>query len=385
MAVYLTAAAAVGGDPAQLTAAADTLTGISTAIDEQALATQRAVDSTRDFWSGPASNAYRARGQQQVTTLMDLPQPVTDTATAYRTLAAELAAAIAKADAAMRRSVAIGMGEGDLVGRPFSVMAFMLTHPQHFGTVSQLLGEVVSARSQANKARDEFVASMGKVRGRITGDTDGWRGSDERGGRRQRNDEIFRRGGDQGGGHFDNDWAGRAILERYLRGGDDWTITDDERWSEYMMDNQQLREQLTGPAQEEAQRALQNYLSGNGSTSNFSNRFPAEIQNGEGIVGYQYLHGTNAEAGDFQFRGNSTVQPRADGNYEVTINGRYTWNDVIDPNPQYDTDTWKSRLAEVVTLGQADPYDIHITWGGQSKVVLAPDGSVVSIEGYPAP
>lgn len=69
MAVYLTAAAAAAGDPAQLTAAADTLTALSTTIDEQALAVQRAVDSTRDFWSGPASNAYRTRAQQQVITV----------------------------------------------------------------------------------------------------------------------------------------------------------------------------------------------------------------------------------------------------------------------------------------------------------------------------
>ncbi len=38
----------------------------------------------------------------------------------------------------------------------------------------------------------------------------------------------------------------------------------------------------------------------------------------------------------------------------------YTWNDRVDPNPQYSTDRWKSTLAEVATLGQADPYDIHV-------------------------
>ncbi len=46
---------------------------------------------------------------------------------------------------------------------------------------------------------------------------------------------------------------------------------------------------------------------------NFTERFSAEIQNGEGIVGYQYLHGTNRDAGDFGFEGTTNVRPRGDG------------------------------------------------------------------------
>jgi len=81
-------------------------------------------------------------------------------------------------------------------------------------------------------------------------------------------------------------------------------------------------------------------------------RFSAEIQNGEGIVGYQYLHGTNRDAGDFGFEGTTNVHPRGDGIYEVTVDSGYTGNDRIDPNPQYSTDRWKSTLAEVATLGR---------------------------------
>ena len=59
-------------------------------------------------------------------------------------------------------------------------------------------------------------------------------------------------------------------------------------------------------------------------------------------------------------RGPRTCAPRGDGTYEVTVDSGYTWNDRVDPNPQYSTDRWKSTLADA-TLGQADPYDMHIT------------------------
>jgi RHS repeat-associated protein len=212
------------------------------------------------------------------------------------------------------------------------------------------------------------------------------RNPDGRDGRRLRNDEIFRRPeGGSGSSHFDNDWAGRAILERYLRGGDDWIIVDDEAWSKYMMDNQTLREKLTGPAQEQAQKALRNYFAGAPATGSFSLQFPMEIENGEGIVGYQYLHGTNAEVGDFQFYGDTHVFSFMDGTYDVRIYGQYTWNDVIDPNPQYSTDRWKSRLAEILTFGQADPYIIRITWHAETNVYLDKDVNVTAMSGYPAP
>jgi hypothetical protein len=202
-----------------------------------------------------------------------------------------------------------------------------------------------------------------------------------------RNDEIFRRpeGGDRGGSHTDNDWAGRAILERYLGGGDDWNINDDPDWSRYMMNNESLAQELTEPVQIQAQQALDNYLRGQGANASFDQTFHAEMENGEGIVGYQYLHGTSSDAGDFGFSGNTKVNALPDGTYEVVLDGAYTWNDTIDPNPQYSTDRWKSTLAEIFTLGQADPYDIHITWHAQTKVVMDAQGNVLRIEGYPAP
>jgi hypothetical protein len=86
------------------------------------------------------------------------------------------------------------------------------------------------------------------------------------------------------------------------------------------------------------------------------------IENGEGIVGYQYLHGTDSTQGGFQRRGTATMAFNGASGFDVTMEMTYTWNDTIDPNPQYGTDMWKSNLAENITFGRADPYTLHITW-----------------------
>jgi hypothetical protein len=184
--------------------------------------------------------------------------------------------------------------------------------------------------------------------------------------------------------HVRSDWAGREILGRYLSGGDDWTIVDDPDWSRYMMDNRLLRDQLYCPMQTQAQNALRQYLWAGVPDGRFDQQLAAEIDSGEGIVGYKYLHGTNEHLGGFEFGGDTRVQPRPDGGYEVTIDGEYTWNDRMDPNPAYRTDQWKDRVAEAITLGQADPYDLHITWHASTRVIFDESGNVVAVEGYPA-
>jgi hypothetical protein len=85
-----------------------------------------------------------------------------------------------------------------------------------------------------------------------------------------------------------------------------------------------------------------------------------------------------------QYQGTSTVKPLSDGTYEVTLNSGYTWNDIIDPNYEYSTDKKKNGWAEIITLGQADPYDMHITWHAQTKVIVDASGNVVDMKGYPA-
>jgi WXG100 family type VII secretion target len=191
-------------------------------------------------------------------------------------------------------------------------------------------------------------------------------------------DERWRRpaGGDRGQNHLSYDWAGGAILERYLTGGDDWIIRNDPNWTKYMQSNTMLTEKLGGQAVATAQQLM---ASGAGSMT-INETSAMEIENGEGVVGYQYLHGTNANVGGFQRQGTATATPNSAGGYTVEMNMTYTWNDVIDPNPQYNTDTLKSRIAEIATLGRADPYEIHISWDETTVVELDSQGKQISIQ-----
>jgi len=181
--------------------------------------------------------------------------------------------------------------------------------------------------------------------------------------------------------NLENDWAGREILARYLTGGDDWTITNDPDWTRYMMANDVLTGKVSDLVRAEAQRAFDRRGIGPASDS-FDYTTSMEVQNGEGISGYQYLHGTNADVGGFRFQGSTHIE-RVPGGYEVRIPASYTWNDIMDPNPEYSTDSWKSKFAEVVTLGRADPYDFHLTWSGEATVLLDEHGNPVSVRGYP--
>lgn len=254
------------------------------------------------------------------------------------------------------------------------------------GKVTELDSITFDGAGGSDKGKVEFVDNQ-------TGDRDAWhpdgheRDPDGEYGRRTRHDDFFRRpeGGDSNGrDYLESDWAGRAILDRYLVGGGrDWTIQDNPEWSQYTMNDDGLARQLDGQVHDQAQQSLTEYLSGKHTDRDYATQFHAETQNGESIVGYQYLNGSNQRAGDFQMAGTTHVQPLADGTYKVTVDGGYKFNDIIDPNFDYSTDTWKNRIVEIVTLRQAEPYQIHIGWHAQSEFIFDQNGSLVSAKGFP--
>ena len=160
-------------------------------------------------------------------------------------------------------------------------------------------------------------------------------------------------------GLFDDvksDWAGRAILSRYLRGGPDWTINNNPRWTSYMIADTLLRSQMKSIMTREALRICKEGTIGK---QDVDIKTKAEVENGEGIIGYNYLHGTNDKVGGFTIKGTATLINRC---CHVQFYVTYTWNDIIDPNPNYITDTIKNAIAEAITLGKADAYKIHISW-----------------------
>lgn len=205
--------------------------------------------------------------------------------------------------------------------------------------------------------------------------------TDDRTGDRARHDP---RSDPRGGFDFSNDWAGRAILARYLSGGDNWTVDNDPQWTAYMQANSVLSDNLRPSVDNQALAAIRAYQETGSTDGHYDlGSRQMEIENGEGIQGYQYLHGTNADVGGFKQSGDTRVEPLENGNYRVVMTNHYQWNDIIDPNGQYVTDRVKSGFAEIITLGQADPYDLHIGWSSQTTIEIDPAGNVVARTGYP--
>ena len=84
-----------------------------------------------------------------------------------------------------------------------------------------------------------------------------------------------------------------------------------------------------------------------------------EIENGEDIIGYQYLHGTNADVGGFRINGTVSKTSVGDIVYSLT----YEWNDKIDPNFTYDSDRKKVEFAEKwIPFAKPTDYYIRISW-----------------------
>lgn len=90
------------------------------------------------------------------------------------------------------------------------------------------------------------------------------------------------------------------------------------------------------------------------------------MENGEEIIGHQYLHGTNADVGGFNMKGTISKNDKGDTTFSVD----YTWNDKIDPNFDYASDVAKAEFARKI----ADPedYTIRIEWHDETVIKANP-------------
>ena len=158
-----------------------------------------------------------------------------------------------------------------------------------------------------------------------------------------------------------SDSKGREILRHWLYGdGEDISIEDGD-WGEYMKDDEILKDKTRDIVMEYANELA------NGESVEVDITTSMEIENGEDIIGYQYLHGTNMDAGGYHITGTITKTENGDVMLELT----YTWNDIIDPNLMYSTDKWKSEFAN--WFANPQDYQIHITW--HDKTIIYADGT----------
>jgi hypothetical protein len=86
-------------------------------------------------------------------------------------------------------------------------------------------------------------------------------------------------------------------------------------------------------------------------------RIKASIKNGEGIIGYNYLHGADMKAGGLYLR---IVARKLIRSVVVTV--YCTWNDWINANHKYDSDKYKADLAKKIPFTNPTDYIIRISW-----------------------
>ncbi|MFC9967614.1 hypothetical protein ACFVH4_25590 [Nocardia ignorata] len=380
----LTVAQVLAWDTATLTARADAWSAQTTKLltfdDNQ----DRAVDAGRDFWTGTAAEAMRTKHDQIRTSARTFIAALQDGAAAAQSGASSLESAKSAVVNAVKTAEANGYEIADdgtvtISAGTHQTLLSQLPDAASYSTAAGALqmdadASTVTVKQALTQAHSAAAAVAEAITTAFTNLPDA--------------SPIIATGAPQSINRdiwdTTSDEQGRAILARYLTGGGDWYINSDPKWSEYMMNNQLLRNQLEEPVTAAATAAVQGYLqNGNASQAGTPQRLQMEIENGEQIIGYQYLHGTNHDVGGFTFVPNSTVRDRGDGTYEVTMFNSYTWNDTIDANKQYESDQDKNRVAEAISLGQADPYDIHINWNANTTLIMDASGRVISQTGYP--
>ena len=167
-----------------------------------------------------------------------------------------------------------------------------------------------------------------------------------------------------------SDAQGREILWHYLFGEGETLRYTNGDWGEYMMDNTYLRDktaEIVLPMADDVEPGTIKTISLNTSMT---------IQNGEDIIGYQYLHGTNENVGGYQIQGE--IEKKTDGT--IIYRMSYTWNDIMDPNFMYESDSKKAKLANIISFGRAESYNIHITWTDETIICSEKNEGWLAIE-----
>jgi hypothetical protein len=172
-------------------------------------------------------------------------------------------------------------------------------------------------------------------------------------------------------------------LGTYLTGGGaPHDIYDDPMWTSYMMEHEALRRQILGRLML-AVKAIADR--GEKGRFPFAERFHAEFPENRGLSGYELLHGTNKDVGDFQLTGWADVadayEPQ-DGDFDIDLELRFVFNDIVDPNNKYGRDTARAVLAEIATFGEAESYRLSIGWGSSALAEVRQGG--IEFFGYPS-
>jgi hypothetical protein len=114
--------------------------------------------------------------------------------------------------------------------------------------------------------------------------------------------------------------------------------------------------------------------------------FHAVFAENSGFSGYALLHGSNKDVGDFTLTGFAEVQDAVDpaeGDYDIELDLRFVFNDIVDPNPNYWMDRIRNSIGNVFTLWQPRAYRLSIHWSS-SCLAEVRAGKPIEFSGYPS-
>lgn len=173
---------------------------------------------------------------------------------------------------------------------------------------------------------------------------------------------------------LESDMLGVLILYHWLYGeGNDLILNGtlpltDRNYTigDYMMDNKGNPSGGVKPLKDQIKDIVFPYGEslGMGESTQIDITTSIIIENGEDIIGYQYLHGTNEEVGGFQIQGTISKDAKGDTIYDLT----YIWNDLIDPNFMYESDSPKAEFAKSIPGANPTDYYIRISWNDKSII-----------------
>ena len=182
------------------------------------------------------------------------------------------------------------------------------------------------------------------------------------------------REGQRAGAMFGSDTEGRYLLDHYLNGGGKpLTITS---WENYMTadnvhtSNPKYRQRFEDTLRKIAANRS-SWTVGQSGPIKWEGNF--ELANGEGMVGYEYLHGSNTVSIS------GTVTRKSD---KWEFDAHYNWKDELNKNTLYPSDIAKNTYAEIITLGKAAPYWVEIKWDSKSTLECTAKGKGKG-EGWP--
>jgi RHS repeat-associated protein len=157
--------------------------------------------------------------------------------------------------------------------------------------------------------------------------------------------------------NFKVDNFGKKILLHWLYGnGEEMRINNDPEITNQIKNDPYMREAVYSHILDKIKTM------GNSKELDFISFIHVNVQDGEGILGINYLHGSNENVGDVRILGKITTNK--DGSYQANLT--ITWNDIIDPKLSESTDKLKSMIANIIA-NPAD-YILRITFPDQSVI-----------------